>query len=61
MWIFKFDPDGKGPKWVVGYFTRHAAGHDQFNGSEWFHSRDDAARRVNYLNGGTGSPMPVEL
>ncbi len=54
MWLYKpiieLDDDDKDETvaWVVGFYTDH------FHDIEEFESEAEAARRVNYLNGGDG-------
>jgi anaerobic selenocysteine-containing dehydrogenase len=53
MWVYSKSTNTKGISYLVGYFDPQGAWHQE---SEW-DRREDAAARVNYLNGGQGGPQ----
>jgi hypothetical protein len=54
MWVFEHRKDDR--IFVVGFYTPDG----QWCTESTHNNRDSAARRVNYLNGGTGSRYPFE-
>lgn len=66
MWVYQFGEgrQGTGTAYQIGYLKYHQNGFDQFVAVEYADTAGNAARRVNYLNGGEGMPydwnQPVE-